>query len=62
MLEIYLMEFTEDNGETHRTFSIPAKNLTDAYIAVQIQFPNAIITDAKVSGKIITIKDKGDLE
>ena len=58
MLEIYLMEFTEDNGNTYRTFSVPAKNLTDAYIAVQIQFPNAIITDAKVSGKIITITDK----
>lgn len=58
MLEIYLMKFTEDNGDTYRTFSIPAKNLTDAYIAVQINFPGAIITDAKVSNKIITITDK----
>ena len=58
MLDIYLMEFTEDNGETFKTFSIPAKNLTEAYIAVQISFPQAIITDAKVSGKIITITDK----
>lgn len=58
MLDIYLMEFTEDNGKTFKTFSIPAKNLTEAYIAVQIAFPQAIITDAKVSGKIITITDK----
>ena len=58
MLDIYLMEFTEDNGETFKTFSIPAKNLTEAYIAVQISFPQAIITDDKVSGKIITITDK----
>ena len=58
MLEIYLMEFTVDKGKSYRTFSIPAKNLTDAYIAVQINFPKAIITDAKVSSKIITITDK----
>lgn len=45
MLKHYKMTFTEDR-ETFKTLVIPANTLVDAYIEIQVRFPNAEITEA----------------
>ena len=58
MLEIYSLKITENNGTTFRVLSVPARNLTEAYIYTQIKIPDAIIVDIECSGKVITITEK----
>ena len=53
-MKLYLITFTQDRGITFKTLSIPARNLTDAYIETQIRFPNAEITGAELTGKMLT--------
>ena len=57
MLTIYHITFTEDCGETYRRLAVPATNLTNAYVEIQMRYPNAEITNIEHSGKIITIQE-----
>jgi hypothetical protein len=57
MYNLYHITYTVDNGVTHKWLSVPAKSLVDAYIELQIKIPEAVITDIKQTGKIITIKE-----
>lgn len=45
MLNHYKIRFTEDR-ETFKSMVVPANNLTEAYISIQMHFPNAEITEA----------------
>ena len=56
-MKFYLITFTKDKGITYQTVSVPAKNLTDAYIELQLRIPGAEITAVKLSGKMATFGD-----
>lgn len=51
MLKYYKMTFTQ-NKKTYNTCIIPAQNLADAYITIQMRFPMAEITEAIESNKV----------
>ena len=53
-MKLYFIKFTQDTGNTEQELGIPAKNLVDAYIQVQINFPKAEITGVRDSGKMLT--------
>ena len=57
MLKVYYITYTLDKGETYRRISVPAENIPCAYITLQLQIPEADITDIELTGKIITIKE-----
>lgn len=50
MLNTYKITFTEDRVN-YKTLVIPANTLVDAYIEIQMRYPNAEITEAKEKGK-----------
>ena len=50
MLKFYKLRFTEDK-ENYRNMTVPANNLTEAYIELQNRFPNAEITEWWIEGK-----------
>lgn len=58
MLRVYYITYTTDNGETSRRISVPAENVPNAYVTLQLMIPEAEITDIEITGKIITITDK----
>lgn len=53
-MRLFLIKFTQDKGKTEQELGIPAKNLVDAYIEIQLHFPNAEITKLRDSGKMLT--------
>lgn len=50
MLTFYKLRFTEDK-KNYRNMTVPANNLTEAYIELQNRFPNAEITEWWIEGK-----------
>jgi hypothetical protein len=58
MSNLYKVTFTEDKGETLKYLTFPARTLTEAYIEVQLKFPNAEITEIEDSEKVLKIFDK----
>lgn len=57
MLRVYYITYTTDKGATSRRISVPAESLPIAYITLQLQIPEAEITDIEITGKTITIKE-----
>ena len=57
MLKVFYVTYTEDKGVTERRISVPAENLTQAYIEVQLRLPKAEITKIELCGKTIIIKE-----
>jgi hypothetical protein len=57
MLRVYYITYTTDSGETYRRISVPAENIPIAYITLQLQIPEAEITDIEITGKTITIEE-----
>lgn len=51
MLKHYKITFTEDRLN-YQTMDVPAHSLTEAYIAIQKEFPEAEITDYSESNKV----------
>lgn len=45
MLKNYKLTFTQDR-ETYKTMVVPANNLTEAYIELQMRIPDAEISEA----------------
>ncbi len=58
MLNLYNVTFTEDKGKTLKYLTFPARTLTEAYIEVQLKFPNAEITEIEDSECVLKIFDK----
>lgn len=52
MNKYYKMKFTEDR-KVFKTLVIPADNLAEAYINIQLRFPNVEITEASEDNKVI---------
>ena len=57
MLRVYYITYTLDKGETHKRIAVPAENIPNAYIDLQLKIPEAEITDIEITGKMITIKE-----
>jgi hypothetical protein len=57
MLKVFYITYTEDKGVSFKRISVPAENLTQAYVELQLRLPEAEITAIELSGKIITIKE-----
>lgn len=57
-MELYLVTYTTDKGETFRKIKVVAKNLTCAYIDVGLKIPEADITEIESTDKIVIVKEK----
>lgn len=57
MLKVFYITYTEDKGVSFRRIAVPAETLPEAYIELQLKFPEAEITNIELTGKIITIKE-----
>ena len=58
MLNLYSVTFTDDKGATSKSLTMPARTLTEAYIEVQLKFPDVDITEISDSEKVLKIFDK----
>ena len=58
MLNLYNVTFTEDKGATHKSLTMPARTLTEAYIEVQLKLPDVDITEISDSERVLKIFDK----
>ena len=58
MLKLYTVTLTQDR-EQYQTITVPANNVSDAYIEIQKNFIGAEITDLKLSGKVVSISSEG---
>ena len=58
MLNLYSVTFTEDKGATCKQLTMPARTLTEAYIEVQLKFPDVDITEISDSERVLKIFDK----
>lgn len=61
MLRVYYITYTLDKGTTHRRISVPAENVPNAYVTLQLMIPEAEITDIEITGKTITIKENSNV-
>lgn len=61
MIKLYTVTFTQDK-ETYHNVTIPARNVSDAYVEVLKDFEGAEITDLKLSGKVISINSEAWLD
>ena len=61
MIKLYTVTFTQDK-ETYHNVTIPANNVSDAYVEVLKNFEGAEITDLKLSGKVISINSEAWLD
>ena len=57
MLKVFYITYTEDKGVSFKRIAVPAQNIPEAYVELQLKVPEAEITDIELTGKIITIKE-----
>lgn len=57
-MTIWKVTYTEDEGDTKKSVSIPAKTYTDAYIEVSFRVPNAIILEIEDTNFQFVIQKK----
>lgn len=57
-MTIWKVTYTEDEGDTRKSVSIPAKTYTDAYIETSFRLPKAIILEIEDSDFQFVIQKK----